>query len=57
MKAVTTMNTTQPIWATTRQQAAPTRHGLTPVCWCGQDLDRSGRVYCPRCGTARSNCR
>ena len=51
------MNTTQPIWATSRQQAAPTRHGLTPVCWCGQDLDRSGHAYCPRCGTARSKCR
>jgi hypothetical protein len=51
------MNTTQPIWATTRLQAGPTRHGATTVCWCGQDLDKSARVYCPRCGTQRAKVR
>jgi hypothetical protein len=45
------MNTTQPIWATTRLQAGPNRTAAKAVCWCGQDLDQSGRVYCPRCGT------
>jgi hypothetical protein len=52
-KAVSTMNTTQPAWATTWHPAEDALRGLGPVCHCGQDLDVTRGNHCPRCGTAR----
>ena len=51
-EAVTTMNTTQPTWATTWPTAGAATRGASPVCPCGQDLDVTRGNHCPRCGTA-----
>jgi hypothetical protein len=49
-KAVTTMDTTQPTWATTGPLREVAVGGIAPVCRCGQDLDVCTGRHCTRCG-------
>ena len=52
-KAVRTMDTSSTIMNTSGQVRAPAS-GVSPVCWCGQDLEYVQHTHCPRCGTARA---
>ena len=50
---VRTMDTSSTIMDTTGQVRGR-GSGVSPVCWCGQDLEYVQHTHCPRCGTARA---